>query len=99
MEGNATEFAATMLAFTVALVPLTGIMTIVTPFLMRRGEVFAVTVPDTAAHDPYLRRLKRRYALLMATLTAVLTALFPGQDLDGGGDLHATLESKGGDPP
>ena len=32
-------------------------------------------------------------------LTAVLTALFPGQDLDGGGDLHATLESKGGDPP
>ena len=74
MEGNATEFAATMLAFTVALVPLTGIMTIVTPFLMRRGEVFAVTVPDTAAHDPYLRRLKRRYALLMATLTAVLTA-------------------------
>ena len=57
MEGNATEFAATMLAFTVALVPLTGIMTIVTPFLMRRGEVFAVTVPDTAAHDPYLRRL------------------------------------------
>ena len=75
MEGNATEFAATMLAFTVALVPLTGIMTIVTPFLMRRGEVFAVTVPDTAAHDPYLRRLKRRYALLMATLTAVLTAV------------------------
>lgn len=75
MEGNATEFAATMLAFTVALVPLTGIMTIVTPFLMRRGEVFAVTVTDTAAHDPYLRRLKRRYALLMATLTAVLTAV------------------------
>lgn len=75
MEGNATEFAATMLAFTVALVPLTGIMTIVTPFLMRRGEVFAVTVPDTAAHDPYLRRLKRRYALLMAALTAVLTAV------------------------
>ena len=75
MGGNATEFAATMLAFTVALVPLTGIMTIVTPFLMRRGEVFAVTVPDTAAHDPYLRRLKRRYALLMATLTAVLTAV------------------------
>ena len=75
MEGNATEFAATMLAFTVAHVPLTGIMTIVTPFLMRRGEVFAVTVPDTAAHDPYLRRLKRRYALLMATLTAVLTAV------------------------
>lgn len=75
MEGNATEFAATMLAFTVALVPLTGIMTIVTPFLMRRGEVFAVTVPDTAAYDPYLRRLKRRYALLMATLTAVLTAV------------------------
>ena len=75
MEGNATEFAATMLAFTVALVPLTGIMTSVPPFLMRRGEVFAVTVPDTAAHDPYLRRLKRRYALLMATLTAVLTAV------------------------
>ena len=75
MEGNATEFAATMLAFTVALVPLTGIMTIVTPFLMRRGEVFAVTEPDTAAHDPYLRRLKRCYALIMSALTAVLTAV------------------------
>ena len=74
MEGNATEFAATMLAFTVALVPLTGIMTIVTPFLMRRGEVFAVTVPSSAQRDPYLRSLKRRYALIMGAVTAVLTA-------------------------
>lgn len=32
-------------------------------------------------------------------LTAVLTALFPGQDLDGSGDLHATLGSRGEDPP
>lgn len=74
MEGNATEFATAMLALTVLLVPIVGIMTVVTPFLMRRGEVFAVTVPEAAARDPYLRGLKLRYALIMGLITAALTA-------------------------
>ena len=64
-----------MLVLTMSLVPLTGLMTVVTPFLMRRGEVFAVTVPDAAARDPYLRSLKRRYAIAMLGLTAILTAV------------------------
>ncbi len=41
----------------------------------RRGEVFAVTVPDIGAARPVPARLKRRYALIMARSTAVLTAV------------------------
>lgn len=73
MEGNAAEFATAMLALTVLVVPLTGVMLVATPFLMRRGEVFAVTVPEGAVRDPYLRSLKRRYAFIMAVLTVALT--------------------------
>ncbi|MDY3982122.1 DUF1648 domain-containing protein [Paraeggerthella sp. LCP19S3_G8] len=74
MDAPATEFASAMLVLTMSLVPLTGLMTVVTPFLMRRGEVFAVTVPDAAARDPYLRSLKRQYAIAMLGLTTILTA-------------------------
>lgn len=56
----------------VLLVPLTGILLAATPYLMRRGEVFAVTVPTAAQRDPYLRQLKRRYAAIMLVATTVL---------------------------
>ncbi len=56
------------------LVPLTGIIMILTPFLMRKNECFTVTVPATALHDGYLRGLKRNYAAIMLVITALLTA-------------------------
>ena len=80
-----------MLALTVLLVPIVGIMTVVTPFLMRRGEVFAVTVPEAAARDPYLRGLKLRYALIMGALTAVLTVAGAGSFTGNAGVALAVL--------
>ena len=65
---------ASMMLMMMLLLPVTGVLMAVTPFLQRRGEVFAVTVPSSAQRDPYLRSLKRRYALIMGAVTAVLTA-------------------------
>ncbi len=58
----------------VLLLPLTGALMAATPYLMPKRECFAVTVPDAAAADPYLRRLKRTYAIGVLLLTALFTA-------------------------
>ncbi|WP_232050994.1 DUF1648 domain-containing protein [Arabiibacter massiliensis] len=65
---------ASMMLMMALLLPVMGILMAVTPYLQRRGEVFAVTVPASAQRDPYLRGLKRRYAFIMGAVTAVLTA-------------------------
>lgn len=75
MMGGGAEFSLVMVVFPIILLPLTGVFLAATPYLMRRGECFAVTVPDAAAHDPFLRGLKRRYALVMLGLTAVITVI------------------------
>lgn len=59
----------------VLLLPIIGFFMAATPFLMRRGEVFAITVPSSAQRDPYLRRLKRRYALTVSVATVALTLI------------------------
>ncbi|MDR2715707.1 MAG: hypothetical protein LBB46_03040, partial [Coriobacteriaceae bacterium] len=64
-----------LMLLTTILVPIVGIMLALTPYLMKKSECFAVTVPESALHDPYLRALKKRYALLVLLATAVLTAL------------------------
>ena len=58
----------------VAIIPVVGFLVAATPFLMRRGEVFAVTVPTAAAKDPYLQRLKHRFAAIVAIATILFTA-------------------------
>jgi len=57
------------------LIPLIGIIWAIMPFLMKKSEVFAVTVPETAQHDPYLKGLKRRYFWIMVLVSVVLTAV------------------------
>ena len=47
--------AVMMLLLVTLLVPTVGILMALTPFLMRRGEVFAVTVPTAAQTDPFVR--------------------------------------------
>ena len=64
---------ASMMLMMVLLLPVVGILMAVMPFLQRRSEVFAVTVPASAQRDPYLRAFKRRYALIMGAATAVFT--------------------------
>lgn len=62
-----------LLAILVAIVPLAGLIAAFTPYLMPKGECFAVTVPDGAQGDPFLRSCKRRYVTIMVALTALLT--------------------------
>ena len=62
-----------LLGLLTLVVPLMGVIMALTPYLMPKRECFAVTVPDDAAADPYLRRLKRTYLAIMLALTAAAT--------------------------
>lgn len=55
--------------------PVIGAFMAITPYLMRRGEVFTVTVPTSEQHDPYVVGLKRRYAAIVGSATAVFTVI------------------------
>ncbi|MCH3967775.1 MAG: DUF1648 domain-containing protein [Atopobiaceae bacterium] len=57
----------------VGLVPLTGIFMALTPWLMRRQECFAVTVPVSAQADPIIGTYKRRYTAEVVVLSVVST--------------------------
>lgn len=70
---SATSPVIPLLGLLALVVPLTGVLAALTPYLMPRRECFAVTVPDDAAADPYLRRMKRAYLLVMLAITAVAT--------------------------
>lgn len=50
-----------------------GLLLAFTPYLMRRNECFAVTIPAFAQNDPRLAYLKKRYAVIMAIITALST--------------------------
>ncbi|MBC5584141.1 DUF1648 domain-containing protein [Eggerthella sp. NSJ-70] len=58
---------------TALLVPIVGAFMAVTPYLMRRGEVFTVTVPTAEQNDPYVKGLKRRYAVIVGAATVAFT--------------------------
>ena len=64
-----------MMAVTALLMPVIGAFMAITPYLMRRGEVFTVTVPTSEQHDPYVVGLKRRYAAIVGSATAVFTVV------------------------
>lgn len=61
--------------FMVLLILLTGILLAITPWLMRRNECFAVTIPADKQNDARLLALKRRYSKSMIFVSAVLAAL------------------------
>lgn len=52
-----------------------GLLLAFTPYLMRRNECFAVTVPASAQSDPRLVSLKKRYASTMVALTVAFTVV------------------------
>lgn len=60
---------------TALLLPIIGFFMAATPYLMRRGEVFAVTVPSAAQQDSYLKKLKRQYSLIVSLTTVLITAI------------------------
>ena len=71
---SATSPLILLLGLLVLTIPLMGTLMALTPYLMPKRECFAVTVPDDAAGDPFLRHLKRTYLAIMLALTAVATA-------------------------
>ncbi|MCL2889462.1 MAG: DUF1648 domain-containing protein [Eggerthellaceae bacterium] len=72
-----------MLLLTGLLIPTVGFMMAITPYLMKKSECFAVTVPESALHDPYLKGLKKRYLWLMLLFTLVWTLLCVALDFAG----------------
>lgn len=58
-----------------SILPLTGALMAVTPFLMKKGECFAVTIPESAVNDPVLRGYKRAYTIIMLIATALFTVV------------------------
>ena len=70
-----TLYTIIMLIMLVAIIPMTGGLLAATPWLMRRNECFAVTVPAGKQNDPRLVALKRAYSKKVALLTAVLSVV------------------------
>lgn len=66
-------FAAVTIGMFVILTFAVGLLLSFTPYLMRRNECFAVTVPPSAQQDGRFVALKRRYAKTMLVVTAVAT--------------------------
>jgi len=64
-----------MMLMIVALIPIVGIFLAIIPYLVKKSEVFAVTVPESSAQDPYIKKLKLRYLLIVFGLTVLLTLL------------------------
>ncbi|MBQ3106411.1 MAG: DUF1648 domain-containing protein [Eggerthellaceae bacterium] len=75
------------------MVPLTGGLLAATPWLMRRNECFAVTVPAGKQKDPRLLALKRNYTKAVVIVTAICTvaAAIPLVDLAKGRPLNEAL--------
>ncbi len=70
-----TTLSSLSFAFLIAIIPVTGGLLAATPWLMRRNECFAVTVPSGKQNDGRLVALKRRYTKAMVILTVLFTAL------------------------
>lgn len=82
---------AALIATLVFTVLTTGVPLALTPYLMRRGECFAVSIPTHAQRDPRIRALRRRYLVIMLAVTVLgggalaLGGALLGQGLAGGG--------------
>lgn len=68
----AIETQIILVAFAM-LIPLTGIMVAITPYFQPKGEVFSVSVPASVENDPAVRRLKRRFSVVVLAAAAVFT--------------------------
>ncbi|WP_251213084.1 DUF1648 domain-containing protein [Adlercreutzia murintestinalis] len=88
---QATSFLTLAYVFLIGLLFALGTFLAFMPYLTRRQECFAVTVPASASADPYLRRLKRCFTAALLALTVLLSlgacALFTGGIQDDAGLL------------
>lgn len=68
----AIETQIILVAFAM-LILLTGIMVAITPYFQPKGEVFSVSVPTSVENDPAVRRLKRRFSVVVLAAAAMFT--------------------------
>ena len=68
----AIETQIILVAFAM-LIPLTGIMVAITPYFQPKGEVFSVSVPTSVENDPAVRRLKRRFSVVVLAAAVIFT--------------------------
>lgn len=73
IKGTAMTTTTIIMCAVCMTIPLCGILAAIVPYLQRRTEVFAVTVPSVAQDDAYVKGLKRKYAAIMLTVTVALT--------------------------
>lgn len=90
-------FAATIGMFASMTLAL-GLLLAFTPYLMRRNECFAVTVPAAAQADPRIIALKKRYATVMLALTvaATVVSLIAGVLIASGGEQAESASALAG---
>ena len=90
-------FAATIGMFASMTLAL-GLLLAFTPYLMRRNECFAVTVPAAAQTDPRIIALKKRYATVMLALTvaATVVSLIAGVLIASGGEQAESASALAG---
>lgn len=92
---EATPFLTLAYVFLIGLLFALGAFLAFMPHLARRRECFAVTVPPSAAADPIVRRLKRRFTASLLSLTVLLCAgacLIFGQGMRGDAALLDVLD-------
>ena len=74
-----------------------GLLLAFTPYLMRKTECFAVTVPSSAQKDPRFVALKKRYASIMigvslvATVASIAAGVLMARGADGQDNAAALL--------
>jgi len=64
-----------MMLLVILFLPIMGIMMAITPYLMKKSEVFTVTVPASANKDPFIKKLKAAYAAIECLVTLVVTMI------------------------
>lgn len=74
MDLSANMIPIAFSAFALLVLVASGAFVAAVPYLMPKRECFAVTVPEAAQADPALRGFKRRYALIILLITAVMAA-------------------------
>ena len=60
-----------LMVFLVAIVLLSGALLAATPWFMKKGECFAVTIPESAQADERFLAFRKRYAAAVLTVTLI----------------------------
>ena len=60
-----------LVAFLIAIVFLSGALLAATPWFMKKGECFAVTIPESAQADVRFLAFRKRYAVAVLAVTLI----------------------------